>query len=503
MNIRKVTVKNSFYAMLAQLVMLLMRFLSRFFLLKYVGVEKVGISDTILSIVGALSLSEFGIGSAISYSLYTPIYNNDYETVNKIMNVFQKLYSILSGIIFTVGIIGSFFLQYFLKGITLNGMVYLMYYLYVCNTCVSYLLCHRRTLLYADLREYVVKRVDIITNLAFSFVSIVVIYITHNIALYILTVLLQTFVSNIWIHVKCKKLYPYLEGGRIDKAIVRNTLMYAKNLFAGSVAAFVYGSTDNLIVSVVTGTVLVGYFNNYVMVSKSVYTIISQVLMPITPTIGRLQRGYSSKNEFFRTFLKYHQICYTFAFLVTVPTLVLFDGFIEFIFGPDYLLMPAIKCLLSIVLYVNIAAFSYGTVLTTSGEFRLIRRVETAGAVINIVSSIFLVHLMGLPGVLAGTVITVAVQWIMRSHMVYTNCFALNNRVWVVSIFKELYKILLVVIAYICGQWFYNFMNTSFLIRFVVCGCFCVVVSGLIYICLYRANDKITIKDILYKKEKK
>lgn len=488
------TLKNSFYSTIAQIIMILLRFLSRYFLIRYIGVELVGLSDTVSSTVGMLSLAEAGIGSAISYSLYTPIHDGDKDNINKIMNVFRRLYTILSGIILFIGIIGSFFLKYILKGVDINLTVYCIYYLYVGNTCISYLLCHRRTLLYADIQEYVVKKIDIATNIIFTALGLMIIIVSRDIILYIITLIFQTFVSNIWIHINSKDIYPYLKNEPVDKKILRNTLLYTKDLFWGTVAGFVYGSTDNIIVSGLLGTVYVGYLGNYSFVSKSIQTIVSKILSPITPTIGCLQREDISKQQFNSIFNKYHQICYLSALVVTVPMLVLFDGFITFAFGQDYLLESSVKYLLTFVFYVNIAAFAYGNILTTSGEFKLLRQVEMIGAVVNIVASLILVNVMGLPGVFLGTVITVTIQWIIRSFMVYINNLCLGRKAWFFSFIKEAYKIAIVIISYSCGSFLYGIISVPFIFKFIICGSLSMILSVIFYLILYWFDDRFTLK---------
>lgn len=497
MGLKEKTLKNSFYSAIAQIIMIFLRFLSRYFLIRYIGVELVGLSDTISSTVGMLSLAEVGIESAISYSLYTPIKDGDKESINKIMNVFRRLYAILSGIILLIGINGLFFLKYILKGIDINFMVYCIYFLYVGNTCISYLLCHRRTLLYADIQEYIVKKIDIATNILFTVLGLIIILVTHDIIFYTITLIFQTFVSNFWIHVSSRKIYPYLKNGPVDKKILRNTLLYAKDLFWGTVAGFVYGSTDNIIVSGFLGTVYVGYLGNYSLVSKSIQTIVTKVLSPITPTIGRLQREDISKKQFNSIFYKYHQICYLSALAVTVPMLVLFDGFIIFAFGQDYILSSSVKYLLAYVFYVNIAAFAYGNILATSGAFKLLRQVEMTGAVANIVTSLILVNIMGLPGVFLGTAITVTIQWVIRSLMVYINNLCLGGKAWFLSMIKEVYKIAIVIVSYIFGSYLYSIISVPFIIKFVICGSLSMVLSIVLYLIMYWFDDRFTPQFVL------
>ena len=65
---------------------------------------------------------------------------------------------------------------------------------------------------------------------------------------------------------------------------------------------------------------------------------------------------------------------------------------------------------------------------------------------------------MGLPGVFLGTAITVTIQWVIRSLMVYINNLCLGGKAWFLSMIKEVYKIAIVIVSYITWRAFIPLM---------------------------------------------
>ena len=79
-----------------------MPFITRTILIKVLGAEYLGLNSLFVSILQVLSISELGLGSAIVFSMYKPIAQDDNDTLCALLNVYRKLYHIV-GIIILVG----------------------------------------------------------------------------------------------------------------------------------------------------------------------------------------------------------------------------------------------------------------------------------------------------------------------------------------------------------------------------------------------------------------
>ena len=73
MDRKKIIIKNGLAGLIAQGVAQVLNFVLRFFLLKYIGIDILGISATLSSVLATLSLSELGFETATVFYLYKPL----------------------------------------------------------------------------------------------------------------------------------------------------------------------------------------------------------------------------------------------------------------------------------------------------------------------------------------------------------------------------------------------------------------------------------------------
>lgn len=71
---------------------LALSFFSRKIFLDTLGADFMGLTGTLLNLLGFLNLAELGIGMAIGYVLYKPLYQHDENKINEIISVFGYIY---------------------------------------------------------------------------------------------------------------------------------------------------------------------------------------------------------------------------------------------------------------------------------------------------------------------------------------------------------------------------------------------------------------------------
>ena len=75
------TTRNLFWGIIAKIVEIIMPFISRTAMIYVLGMRYVGLNSLFTSILGVLSLAELGFGSALVFSMYKPMAENDVKTV--------------------------------------------------------------------------------------------------------------------------------------------------------------------------------------------------------------------------------------------------------------------------------------------------------------------------------------------------------------------------------------------------------------------------------------
>ena len=85
---------NTTVAFIAQVTAILMGFFTRVVFTRTLSEGYVGINGLFTDILNILSLSELGVGTAITYALYGPIARNDIKKQQLLMRMFRTFYSL-------------------------------------------------------------------------------------------------------------------------------------------------------------------------------------------------------------------------------------------------------------------------------------------------------------------------------------------------------------------------------------------------------------------------
>lgn len=497
--------KNSIIGLASQVITTLLKFLLRSIFIQYLGVELLGINSTLVSVLNTLSLAELGFHTAVVFRLYAPLKENDEDRINSIVTIFSIVYKAIGIFFIVAGIVCIPLLKFIIKGIDVTFEVYVYFLLLVANSATSYFLAYKRTILYADKKDYYSKIIDSVTNIVFTILKIAIIILFRNYVLYLLINILQTVVSNLIVHFYCSKLYPYLEKVKFSKDTFKIIMNDVKNVFASKIAGFVYTSTDNLLISMFIGTVQVGYFVNYTTITTSLKTIINSALNPITPIIGNMLTDKDNKKSE-NVLFQYTFIRYLLAVMILVPFIVVVQDFISFWVNDEFLLDISIVILLSIDLYIFLIHNVFLDYINGSGLFKEEKYIEIGSALINIAVSIALVFNFGIAGILIGTVITQIYCWITRSLLTYKKCFESTKKMYLHYWMKNLIYIMVISLQCIVLYFIHNALlaGLSPLLRFI----FGAVISEIFviastFIIFYRTKEEKAILSYVKKVFKK
>ena len=84
------SVRNTSYAIISQIVVSLLMFITRTIFVKVLSSMYLGLSGLFGDILTLLSLAELGVGTAITYSMYKPVAENDKEKISAMKSHYEK-----------------------------------------------------------------------------------------------------------------------------------------------------------------------------------------------------------------------------------------------------------------------------------------------------------------------------------------------------------------------------------------------------------------------------
>lgn len=431
--------KNVMISFISQIATVLLSFICRKIFLLYLSVEYLGISSTFTSLLGALSLAELGIETAITFTLYAPLAKHDNEKIKKIMYVYKCIYEKIGFIVLALGIFAMPFIPLILKDIQISIEVYIIYLMQLFSTVSTYFLAYKRALFVADQKIYICKAIDMLSNVLGTVLRILSLLIWKDFTIYLAIQLAQTVISNVILSYMGNRIYPFLKGKAIkDKAVEKQLIGNVKNIFFAKLAGYIYGSTDNLVISTLISTASVGYLANYTQITLAAKGIIQSVVSAVQGVLGNLLTEVEDRKHNLDVLHRYTYCTYTISTLFFVPILLLIQNLITVWIGENYVL-PYLYAVLIIaemyISFVHAPIYAYESAL---GMFEQEKKISIIGSIMNLSISVIVAKILGITGVLLGTFISQMYFWVVRTHLVYKSYFEASVHEYVVYIVKNL-----------------------------------------------------------------
>lgn len=395
---------------IVQLVHVIFAFAVRKIFLMTLGADTLGLNSLFSSVLALLAMTELGLGSSVFMCLYKPLIDNDYKKISAYMRFLEKMYRYIGLFIIVSGLCITPFLQLFVKGEYDSVFVINSFWLYVLSIALPYFFSHKKTLLGADQKSYIISAVQIVYKLVLNFMQIVVLLLIPNYYLFLVVSIVCNISESYFVSKICDKHYPYLkvESAILEKREKQEVFEKVKGLLCYKLGNYLIEGTDNIIISGILGTVAVAYYSNYYLVINMVFAIFAGFGTSAIAGLGNIL--YSSKNEWRNAFSKLLLVQHlVFSFSATA-LLVMLSDFIEFMFGMESMLPQGAVILMVCVYYVKGYSQGVEALRTSAGMYNKDKYINLAIACLNVVVSIILVWKLGIIGVLIGTLLCYSIK---------------------------------------------------------------------------------------------
>lgn len=478
-----------------QIIFIITSFITRTIFIKVLGVEYVGLTGLFSNILSILSLTELGVGSAIVFNLYKPLANSDKERIKTLMHFYKTSYQIIGLLIFGIGLLLIPLLPYivnFEQNLDVN--LYLVYILVLFNVMVSYMFfAYKQALITADQKLYKVETINIVLQIISTILDAILLIIFRNFIIYLLSKIFMTCVKNLLVANKVNKEYPFLKEVGLKKIERVEIISILKNTY--SITIFKIGSailyaTDNIIISMLLGTIYVGYYSNYYLITFNLSNLYNTIILALTAGVGNINAIESQESQF-SMFEKINFANFIITNFVCVSLYQLFTPFMELWLGnmgKEYILDESIVLLLVLVFYLDLSTKIYNVFRETKGLFKKGQYIQLISGILNIVISIILSKYLGLAGIFLGTVISkFFIATIPYICIIMKNAFSINYISTIIYYFK--YTIVIcfsaIVVKFICTSLTGNSILTFILQCFI-----CVLIPNIIVIVIYYKTNK-------------
>ncbi|MDK0919114.1 O-unit flippase [Clostridium perfringens] len=492
----KNSIINSIVNISSYLLILIPNFVVRKVFLQTLGDEWLGINSLYTNIIGFLSIIELGIGSAIIFSLYKPFADNDRAKIKGYLNFYRKFYKIIGTLILIIGLFFIPFLKFFIKGQVSIINANINFILFLINTYITYLFSYKLCLLNVAQEEY---KISIATTLSKIIISLLQIWILNIYPSFELYLIIQIFIQILYyliLNIYIDKKYIWINNtiGNISVKEKKSLIQNMRALFMHKIGSFIVLGTDNLLITFFIDLATVAKFNSYNMIILAGKNIITKGLSGVTASIGNLLVKNKSKAYFI-----HEKLFFLNFWIVSLFTIIMFNTLNQFItlwLGENQLLDNLTIILLLINFYFSCMRGSVERFQEGSGVYYYDRYASIIEAIINLISSIIFVNLIGLPGVFLGTLASnfLVIFW-TKPFIIYKYVFKEK----VINYYKIYFKYLFIAIipfticTILSSSIKSNIKWNSFILNVILNF----IIINLVYLIIFFKNDNfIYFKDL-------
>ena len=469
----------------------ILAFVSRTVFIYILGKSYLGINGLLTNVLSMLSLAELGVGTAINFSLYKPIAENDEKKISMLMNFYRVAYRWIGVLVFAVGLIIMPFLHVIIKDPGDVQNIKLIFFIYLLNTASSYFITYKTTLLEAYQKGYLITKINILFNTIIVISQMIILVLTKSYIAYLLVNMILLFVQRVYVNKKIGKLYPIVNVKSDEKLPKKELNQIVKNVKAmmfHKIGDYCINGTDNIIISTFISVSMVGIYSNYSMVITMVNGILVMLFNSMTASMGNLIAVGSDKRKR-EIFDIVNFIGFWLFGFATICFYNLLNPFIELWVGKEFLISQSILVVILLNYYLTGMRVPVATLKNAAGLYDEDKFTPIIQSVVNLVVSIILVQKWGLAGVFMGTLVSSVVLpcW-QRPYIVCKYALNTSSKGYFKKYIKYLFVVILctVGIAFICNRFLFETTMINFILRMGICT----IIPNCLFILLFRKTDE-------------
>ena len=490
------SIHNAKVALLFYILILILQFFSRKIFLDYLGSEVLGLNTTAQNLLGFLNLAELGIGSAVAYNLYKPLFDQDRTAINAIVSVQGWLYRRIAYIV----IIGACILMCFFPMIFAKAQVPLWYaygsfIALLAAALLSYFVNYRQIVLSADQKEYkITLSVQGVKVVKILFQILAIRFFEYGyvwwMGLEIVMAGVTSYVLDRNIHKEYPWLQPKVSEGKTLQKQYPSIITKTKQIFFHKIGYFVLTQTSPLVIYAYTSLTLVAIYGNYMLIVSGVTLLINALLNSIAAGVGNLV-AEGNKQKIKSVFWELTALRMWIASVICFGIYILGDSFITLWVGNEYILPQSAFIILIITTFINLSRTN-DAFISAYGLFQDIWA-PIAEASLNLGLSILLGYYYGLTGILSGVLISLLVViYCWKPYFLYRYGFKENISEYILYYIKYLSLLMSAfIVSKVFLQQYIKFSPYTYF-QWLVLGIIALLIYGIISLTMLSITDKAT-----------
>ena len=401
--------RNALWGLTEKLLALALPFLTRTALIYTLGLSYGGLGGLFSSILQLLSLGELGLSSAVIFSLYKPLAENDDDTVCALMNFYRRAYRLIGLCMLGAGLLVTPFLHLLIKADYPPGLpIGAVYLAYLVNACVGFFVFPEcRALLSAAHRQDVISKSVLAARTLACLMQLAALLLARSYALYAVILPLAALMDGLICASCARRAYPRFRcRGGITPEKRRDMAEKIKGLFIHRVCGSTRNALDSIFISAYLGLAAVGIYGNYSYILFAVRGLLDAVTQGMSAGIGNsvaVESAEKNRQDLMNFTFLYQWLCG----FCTVCLLTLYQPFMRLWMGEGRMLDNGAVIAFSAYFYV----WTMGDIKSQYADARGIwwknRWRTLTEALCNVLLNWLLIRSFGVVGVILATAVSI------------------------------------------------------------------------------------------------
>lgn len=416
--------RNIVFGVSLKVYQILLPFIMRTVMMYTIGVEYLGLNSLFTSVLQVLNLAELGVGSAMVFSMYKPIAEDDSITICALMKLYRTYYRVIGGIILVVGLLLTPFMPKLISGTIPEDMnIYFLYLLNLLATVLTYwLFAYRNSVLQAHQRNDLISKVTLVTDTVKYLLQIAALVVLHDYYCYVIVLLLTQALNNVLTAIIAKRVFPqYNPEGKLAQNEIKQINGKIRDLFTSKLGYTIVSSADTIVISAFLGLTVLAQYQNYYYIMSSIIGFMSIIYASITAGVGNSMITKSVDQN-------YREYC-VFSLLVSFVSgicgacfLCLYQPFMTLWMGENLLLPFSLVVLLCVYFWIYEYIMMASVYKDAGGIWHQDRFRPLISGVVNLALNLATVRFIGLYGIVLSTIVSMA---IVSAPWITSNIFKL------------------------------------------------------------------------------
>ena len=175
--------------------------------------------------------------------------------------------------------------------------------------------------------------------------------------------------------------------------------------FKAQTSTVLMNSVDNILISKMIGTTILGMYTNYLEIITGIYAFLNIIFSSVTASIGNLVLGNSNEKSYL-VFKSMQMISFYLSAIIIACLMVSYQTIIRIWLGQEYQLSDSTIGCLCLNFYLSICVMPLWSYREACGIYMKTKYIMLIAAGLNLILSIILGYFIGLEGIIAASVIS-------------------------------------------------------------------------------------------------